>query len=605
MHPHIHNQDFVATVDADYSRGAYEIDQFQSSWYDRDDLSCIDPELRSLQHDYPYLRLHDQQQIDTRRCFSSYNPTAQGFNQSYRCDYGSTLYQLNLSGTWTGDIDEYRQIRYLSPSTNTLSSTESSVSDYAFTPDAVRTTQEFSFTFESPVSTHASLGMPAASQHLWTHHSPGVLPTMTTPTGNLALSMRDLQVTPDPKIEDDLVDDKDTIHGKINLPEELELSEQFVSPPASTLASSIDDDASMQDAEEFSGAYDSDNNSEFIPTSASVRRGLANSRQSLRSPRQHAPKAIIDPRSRVHKNTQNNTATVGPSRPKAKKVPRKKKNNGSKFFPCTFHHYGCGGTFASKNEWKRHVSSQHLQLGFFRCDMGSCSPQIARTQHKGFNDFNRKDLFTQHCRRMHAPWVGTTHGEEGVTKKEKDAFEKELDAIRARCWVDSRKAPERSKCGFCGKKFVEGQVEDGVVSVSAWDKRMEHVGRHFERDAARAKDEDVDEGLKAWALTQGVVRAGRRKGEFWLAGLEPVERPGTPPGRRRSGRVAERREMMEEAEEEESSSEADSMEVKHTSTPTKTEEEADKDSESGEDEDEQDADADADDDADADAESDE
>jgi hypothetical protein len=428
---------------------------------------------------------------------------------------------------------------------------------------------------------------------------------MMTPTGNLALNMRDLQVTPDPEIEDGLIDDKNTIHPKINLPEELELSEQFLSPPASTLAPSIDDDASMQDAEEFSGSYESDNNSEFLPTSKSARRGLANSRQSLRSPRQHAPKAIIDPRSRVHKPTPNHTAAIGRSRPKGKKVLPRKKNKGSKFFPCTFHHYGCGASFASKNEWKRHVASQHLQLGFYRCDMGSCSPQIARTQHKGFNDFNRKDLFTQHCRRMHAPWVGTTKGEEGVSKKEKDGFEKELDAIRARCWVDFRKAPERSRCGFCGKRFVEEQGEEGVVSISAWDQRMEHVGRHFERDAVGAKDEDVDEGLKVWAMAQGVVRAGRRKGEFWLAGMEPVERPSSPPGRRRSGRVAERREIMEEEDEDEESSsesedgensEAGSMEVKHTSSPTKTEDETGEGSERGED---------ADADADADAESDE
>jgi len=69
-------------------------------------------------------------------------------------------------------------------------------------------------------------------------------------------------------------------------------------------------------------------------------------------------------------------------------------------FPCAFSFAGCTSTFGSKNEWKRHIASQHLCLTFYRCS--SC-PQ-STVEGKG-NEFNRKDLFTQHLRRMHAPFA--------------------------------------------------------------------------------------------------------------------------------------------------------------------------------------------------------
>ena len=69
-------------------------------------------------------------------------------------------------------------------------------------------------------------------------------------------------------------------------------------------------------------------------------------------------------------------------------------------FPCAFAFAGCNSTFGSKNEWKRHIASQHLCLQYYRC---SQCPQSVN-EGKG-NEFNRKDLFTQHLRRH----VQSTH----------------------------------------------------------------------------------------------------------------------------------------------------------------------------------------------------
>ncbi|KAL2367904.1 hypothetical protein RJ035_000582 [Blastomyces gilchristii] len=172
-------------------------------------------------------------------------------------------------------------------------------------------------------------------------------------------------------------------------------------------------------------------------------------------------------------------------------------------FICVFAPYGCHSTFSAKNEWKRHVSSQHLQLGFYRCDVGSCNvstpeasssciPTSSSQNLRSPNDFNRKDLFTQHQRRMHSPWASSNRV--SPSKQEQDAFDKSLEKVRKRCWIERRKAPRRSICTFCGREFS---------GTYCWDDRMEHVGKHYgKRDVETC--EDV--ALREWAVQEGVLK---------------------------------------------------------------------------------------------------
>jgi hypothetical protein len=109
------------------------------------------------------------------------------------------------------------------------------------------------------------------------------------------------------------------------------------------------------------------------------------------------------------------------------------------------------------------------------------------------NDFNRKDLFTQHQRRMHAPWPKS-----GVaTEEQKLAFDATLDEVRTRCWREQRLAPPRSHCGFCREEFAGPQ---------SWNKRMEHVGRHYEKADVPLDTEAEDIALRDWAIQEGIVR---------------------------------------------------------------------------------------------------
>ncbi|KAJ5081117.1 hypothetical protein N7456_013355 [Penicillium angulare] len=218
----------------------------------------------------------------------------------------------------------------------------------------------------------------------------------------------------------------------------------------------------------------------------------------------------------IRKSTSERRPTSAPGRNRRRRGAASNTGSGStpRTFVCSFAPYGCESTFVSKNEWKRHVTSQHLQLGFYRCDVGKCSVHHAHSTSTSSspvphsrtnsntptpgqpNDFNRKDLFTQHQRRMHAPWLqsGRRRAPEDA---EHAAFEASLEEVRQRCWVGLRTPPLQSHCGFCNEVFS---------GEGSWDVRMEHIGRHFEREDREALGDEVEDlALQEWGLNEGIL----------------------------------------------------------------------------------------------------
>ncbi|KAJ5818920.1 hypothetical protein N7474_004511 [Penicillium riverlandense] len=220
---------------------------------------------------------------------------------------------------------------------------------------------------------------------------------------------------------------------------------------------------------------------------------------------------------RVQKSTAQRRPNSAPGRGRKRRGATSNPNddNWPRVFICSFASYGCESTFVSKNEWKRHVTSQHLQLGFYRCDVGKCSAHINRTRSGHLhspstsssyrsvtpppgqpNDFNRKDLFTQHQRRMHAPWLQSGQ-RRTPSDAERAAFENSLEQVRRRCWQAIRQPPAISNCGFCGQSFS---------GEGSWDARMEHVGRHFERENPEQRGyEGEDQFVRDWGLHEGIL----------------------------------------------------------------------------------------------------
>ena len=187
-------------------------------------------------------------------------------------------------------------------------------------------------------------------------------------------------------------------------------------------------------------------------------------------------------------------------------------------FTCTFREYGCLSTFGSKNEWKRHVSSQHLRTGYWRCRLERCYPQFSsdgsgEEEELIFNDFNRKDLFMQHLRRMHAPHISSSAAD-------KAAFNASLDNIATECFNAVRGTPPRSTCGYC----VTGEGKEQVFQgTGCWEARMEHVGRHLESGHGEERAWTKDCDLEHWLIKEGLLE--NTDGRGWrLVGLQTDDR---------------------------------------------------------------------------------
>ena len=205
--------------------------------------------------------------------------------------------------------------------------------------------------------------------------------------------------------------------------------------------------------------------------------------------------------------------------------PSSTPNDAFRPFVCPLAPYGCSGTFTSKNEWKRHINSQHICTGFWRCDL--CPDRPARP-----NDFNRKDLFTQHLRRMHNPMPpppslannpsqasgaaasspthrrqsasapshrrrssgATAVGPASPAGPSNDEFERNLDAVRSRCWVQLRETPQHLACVFCsarlgpgGQELADTPVEASFSGATCCEGWLEHVGKHLATVSAASK----------------------------------------------------------------------------------------------------------------------
>ncbi|KAI1293957.1 hypothetical protein F5Y03DRAFT_327138 [Xylaria venustula] len=201
-------------------------------------------------------------------------------------------------------------------------------------------------------------------------------------------------------------------------------------------------------------------------------------------------------------------------------------------FTCIFEFAGCRSTFASKNEWKRHCASQHIVLQYWVCQQEGCAqvsnkPSAPKRSSGGGRRraecprypvtypstlpngtiFNRKDLYTQHLRRMHVPAHLKTKvkSKTHVPEWEEQQRVHQDEAIRTRCQL-----PTHMTCPApgCSVRF------DGS---NAWDERMEHVAKHLEKAASGTEPPvkfggDTDGTLVDWATSPaiGILKRGEK-----------------------------------------------------------------------------------------------
>lgn len=223
-------------------------------------------------------------------------------------------------------------------------------------------------------------------------------------------------------------------------------------------------------------------------------------------------------------------------------------NTRERRFLCPLAPYSCRSRFSTKNEWKRHMTTQHIRPSFWRCDLcevsnrplsAAVTSSSASTPQSGsvaaprdnavvyHNDFNRKDLFSQHLRRMHNVEPDANVSKRARLRKKStastdahkrypppvDAADMPIEELHRRCLVKVRSPPPVSACVFCDETF-EGP--------GSWERRMDHVGEHVEKEAVRRGGggsgsgsggiaEDVpawreDVRLREWLEREGLIK---------------------------------------------------------------------------------------------------
>lgn len=147
-------------------------------------------------------------------------------------------------------------------------------------------------------------------------------------------------------------------------------------------------------------------------------------------------------------------------------------------------------------------------------------PPSPGVDHPVYNDFNRKDLFTQHLRRMHAVPAALTPQQDGkeappptlpvpASSNTPAITDEQIAEIQKRCYRQLRSPPEVSSCVFCSRKFA---------GPNSWEERLEHVGGHLERDRKHGTTcADVsswlpDAALRDYLLVEGLVENDPRGG---------------------------------------------------------------------------------------------
>ncbi|PFH56135.1 hypothetical protein XA68_17012 [Ophiocordyceps unilateralis] len=114
-------------------------------------------------------------------------------------------------------------------------------------------------------------------------------------------------------------------------------------------------------------------------------------------------------------------------------------------YGCTFK--SCLKRFGSKNDWKRHESSQHLVLEKWDCDEPGCG----RICH-------RRESFKNHLQKDHGMRDG-------------GSIDEKLEACRL-----GRHCDPRFWCGFC---LAVVDIDVGEGGGNSWTKRCDHIDNHL------------------------------------------------------------------------------------------------------------------------------
>lgn len=153
---------------------------------------------------------------------------------------------------------------------------------------------------------------------------------------------------------------------------------------------------------------------------------------------------------------------------------RKHMKRHEKPYGCTYK--TCHKMFGSKNDWKRHESSQHFQMESWNCDYRGCDKVLPR-----------RELFKTHLQHDHQ-------------EKDGQIIENKLESCRL-----GRHCDPRFWCGFCDQ-FIE--IKEKVVN--SWTKRCDHIDNHLFGKDGLAKKTMADWCYLEDKLAEGDAESGKK-----------------------------------------------------------------------------------------------
>ena len=136
---------------------------------------------------------------------------------------------------------------------------------------------------------------------------------------------------------------------------------------------------------------------------------------------------------------------------------------------CLFDFAGCDARFRGKNEWKRHIQTQHIGSVSYVCPL--CHTK----------EFCRKDLFSQHYQRMHL----LTESTPSATLKD---FSLDMVAKLKAAQVEAYKTNLQIiiSCTKCPVPSCEYRFPE----TDSWAMCLEHVARHLENPHSSKKGQN-------------------------------------------------------------------------------------------------------------------
>ena len=192
-----------------------------------------------------------------------------------------------------------------------------------------------------------------------------------------------------------------------------------------------------------------------------------------------------------------------------------------KRFQCPFP--DCNLRFGTKDDWRRHDSRCHYQLGFWKCLFGghpSCRAAYDLKTFEEHLDNVHLNLITNSRDTPEDPYI--------TLQKAILSDSTRRGKFLKRCHNGQNNCEDNFWCGFCRRMI---RIEDADFGLKAMNNRVDHIANHFANDAPTPGPDDGGVGSSTGGSASVVPPLTGMQGGPGGVGVVPLPRPPLlPPG---------------------------------------------------------------------------